>query len=79
MHFSCYFKVRALVFINPGNPTGNCLSVENLRDLIQFCNDEKIVLLADEVYQENVYQDDRPFVSAKKVKNKKNPKNHNIL
>jgi aspartate/methionine/tyrosine aminotransferase len=25
------------------------------------------VLLADEVYQENVYQDERPFVSARKV------------
>lgn len=35
--------------------------------LIKFCYDEKIVLMADEVYQENVYQDDRPFISAKKV------------
>ena len=25
-------------------------------------------MLADEVYQQNVYQDERPFVSAKKVK-----------
>lgn len=59
--------VRALVFINPGNPTGQCLSEKNLRDLIDFCYRERIVLLADEVYQENVYQDELPFVSAKKV------------
>ncbi|KAL6765842.1 alanine aminotransferase [Haematococcus lacustris] len=59
--------VRGLVFINPGNPTGQCLSVENLQELIRFAHDEKIVLMADEVYQENVYQDQRPFVSAKKV------------
>jgi len=60
-------NVRGMVFINPGNPTGQCLSVANLQELIKFAYDEKIVLLADEVYQENVYQDERPFVSAKKV------------
>jgi len=59
--------VRGMVFINPGNPTGQCLSKDNLKELIKFAHDEKIVLLADEVYQENVYQDERPFVSAKKV------------
>lgn len=59
--------VRALVFINPGNPTGQCLSESNLRDLIDFCYRENIVLLADEVYQRNIYQDERPFISAKKV------------
>ncbi len=59
--------VRGLVFINPGNPTGQCLSEENIRQLIRFAYEERIVLMADEVYQENVYQDERPFVSAKKV------------
>ncbi|EFJ23041.1 hypothetical protein SELMODRAFT_145611 [Selaginella moellendorffii] len=58
---------RALVFINPGNPTGQCLSVTNLQDLIKFCYKERLLLMADEVYQVNVYQDERPFVSAKKV------------
>ena len=48
--------VRALVFINPGNPTGQCLSRQNLEELIQFAYEEKIVLMADEVYQENIYQ-----------------------
>ncbi|CAI5956621.1 unnamed protein product [Closterium sp. NIES-65] len=61
-------QVRCLVFINPGNPTGNCLSEENLKELVKFCVDERLVLLADEVYQENVYQDERPFLSAKKVR-----------
>ena len=48
--------VRALVFINPGNPTGQCLSYQNLKDLIQFAAEEKLVLMADEVYQTNIYQ-----------------------
>eukprot|EP00803_Ostreobium_quekettii_P006212 evm.model.scf_208.1 EVM.evm.TU.scf_208.1 scf_208:26666-34103(+) len=59
--------VRAIVYINPGNPTGQCLSYANLQELIKFAHEEKVVLLADEVYQENVYQDKLPFVSSKKV------------
>eukprot|EP00802_Teleaulax_amphioxeia_P004327 Tamp_04331.p1 GENE.Tamp_04331~~Tamp_04331.p1 ORF type:complete len:794 (-),score=155.13 Tamp_04331:646-3027(-) len=57
---------KALVIINPGNPVGNCLSYSNLVDLVKFCRRERLVLLADEVYQENIYGD-RPFVSVKKV------------
>eukprot|EP00252_Welwitschia_mirabilis_P020719 TRINITY_DN512_c0_g1_i1.p1 TRINITY_DN512_c0_g1~~TRINITY_DN512_c0_g1_i1.p1 ORF type:complete len:481 (+),score=87.60 TRINITY_DN512_c0_g1_i1:357-1799(+) len=59
--------VRAMVVINPGNPTGQCLSKGNIKELIEFCYIENIALLADEVYQQNIYQDERPFVSAKKV------------
>lgn len=58
---------RALVFINPGNPTGQSLTEENLRDLIQFCYLNRLVLCADEVYQENIYNPSRPFISARKV------------
>ena len=57
---------KALVIINPGNPVGNCLSYSNLVDLVKLCRKERLVLLADEVYQENIYGD-RPFVSVKKV------------
>lgn len=58
---------RALVFINPGNPTGQCLTEDNIRDLITFCYDNQLVLCADEVYQENIYNSTRPFISARKV------------
>jgi len=58
-------KPKALVVINPGNPVGNCLSWDDLTELVKFCRAEKLVLLADEVYQENVYSD-RPFHSVKK-------------
>lgn len=60
-------NVRAIVFINPGNPTGQCLTESNLRDLVKLAYEEGLVLMADEVYQPNVYQDEKPFVSAKKV------------
>jgi glutamate--glyoxylate aminotransferase len=58
---------RAFVFINPGNPTGQCLTEENIRDLLKFCYENRLVVCADEVYQENIYFSSRPFVSARKV------------
>lgn len=60
-------QVRAMVIINPGNPTGQCLSEANLREILHFCYQENVVLLGDEVYQQNIYQDERPFVSSRKV------------
>jgi len=47
--------LRALAVINPGNPTGQCLSPENMVEVVKFCEREGMVLLADEVYQQNVY------------------------
>ena len=47
--------VRALVVINPGNPTGGVLGRENQDDVVRFCEKNKLVLIADEVYQTNVY------------------------
>jgi glutamate--glyoxylate aminotransferase len=47
------------VFINPGNPTGQCLSGEEVVGLVKWCAKERILLLADEVYQELVYDTDR--------------------
>eukprot|EP01125_Pyxidicula_operculata_P010808 TRINITY_DN355_c1_g3_i2.p1 TRINITY_DN355_c1_g3~~TRINITY_DN355_c1_g3_i2.p1 ORF type:complete len:503 (-),score=100.60 TRINITY_DN355_c1_g3_i2:272-1780(-) len=59
---------RALVVINPGNPTGSCLPRKNMEDIVRFCAKENILLMADEVYQENVYvKEHKPFVSFKKI------------
>ena len=59
--------MRALVVINPGNPTGNSLAVDNIRDVLAFAARERLVVLADEVYQENVWDAARPFASFKRV------------
>ncbi|KAL3528541.1 hypothetical protein ACH5RR_007863 [Cinchona calisaya] len=59
--------VRALVVINPGNPTGQVLAEDNQRKIVEFCKTEGLVLLADEVYQENIYVPDKQFHSFKKV------------
>ncbi len=60
-------NVRALVVINPGNPTGQLLSVDNQREILEFCRDEGVVLMADEVYQANIYKPGKTFTSFKKV------------
>lgn len=59
-------EVRVLCLINPGNPTGNHFSENTLRDVIRFCHEEQLLLIADEVYQSNIW-DGRPFVSMKKL------------
>lgn len=46
---------RAIAIINPGNPTGASLSPEEVRDIIKFAAQEKLVVMADEVYQTNVF------------------------
>jgi alanine transaminase len=57
--------VNSFVLINPGNPTGQVLSKENVQDVVRFCSKHQLVLLADEVYQENVY--DGEFYSCKRA------------
>lgn len=53
--------------INPGNPTGQVLSKEAIKEMIQFAHEKKMVIFADEVYQSNIYTDQKTFVSFKKV------------
>jgi alanine transaminase len=56
---------RAIVIINPGNPTGSSLAKEEIKDVIKFAAEKKLVVMADEVYQTNVFIG--KFTSFKKV------------
>ncbi|KAH8051125.1 alanine aminotransferase [Aureococcus anophagefferens] len=59
---------KMLVIINPGNPTGASLPREALEAIVEFVASKPgLVLMADEVYQENVYGDAPAFISFKKV------------
>lgn len=59
--------IRALVVINPGNPTGSVLSEKNILEILEFANQKKLVVLADEVYQHNIYEHNAKFISFKKA------------
>jgi aspartate/methionine/tyrosine aminotransferase len=43
------------------------LAREALHDVVRFCAKHKLVLLSDEVYQDNVYDENAEFVSAKRA------------
>jgi alanine transaminase len=53
--------------INPGNPTGAVLSYSNIVMIINFAKKHNLAIMADEVYQENVYNDKIAFHSFAKV------------
>lgn len=59
---------RALVIINPGNPTGSLLDVPTMEAVVRLCEEHSLVLLADEVYQTNLHSPTtHPFHSFKQV------------
>jgi aspartate/methionine/tyrosine aminotransferase len=59
--------VRAIVVINPGNPTGQLLTIENMTEIVRFCMHHHLCLMADEVYQDNVWRPGSKFTSFRKV------------
>ncbi|MGC8866871.1 MAG: aminotransferase class I/II-fold pyridoxal phosphate-dependent enzyme [Elusimicrobiales bacterium] len=65
---------KAIVVINPGNPTGSVLSRENIRMIINFARKYNIAILADEVYQENIYSSSHRFNSFASVMEEMNIK-----
>ncbi|KAJ7594356.1 alanine aminotransferase [Mycena floridula] len=59
---------KALVVINPGNPTGALLDEDTQEKLVHICEKYSLVLLADEVYQNNLHSPKtHPFTSFKKI------------
>ena len=59
--------VKAICVINPGNPTGTVLSMEGIAMVIDFAREHNLSILADEVYQENIYRPGDSFVSFARV------------
>ena len=49
-----------MAIINLGNPTSQFLSRDSLEEILEFCYVENLVLLAYEVYQQNIYRDEQP-------------------
>jgi aspartate/methionine/tyrosine aminotransferase len=60
-------RVKAICVINPGNPTGSVLDRENIDMIVSFAKEHSLAILADEVYQENVYKPGDRFVSFAKA------------
>jgi alanine transaminase len=60
-------RPKALVVINPGNPTGSVLSKTNIQEIIKFAKTNGLMIIADEVYQHNIYAEGAQFHSFKKI------------
>jgi aspartate/methionine/tyrosine aminotransferase len=60
-------RPRAIVVINPGNPTGAVLDEANVEAVLGFASRHGLSVLADEVYQDNVWLPDDRFVSFASV------------
>ncbi|XP_074545287.1 alanine aminotransferase 2 [Halichoeres trimaculatus] len=56
----------ALFVTNPGNPAGQVQSRKSMQDVIRFVSEKRLFLLADEVYQDLLYENSE-FVSYKRV------------
>lgn len=50
-------RTRAVVFANPGNPTGAVYPREDLERLTAFCQKHGLLIISDEVYRRIYFQD----------------------
>ena len=57
-------RTRALVVIDPNNPTGAVYSTSVRRALIEFAEDHGLTILADEVYSDVGFDGPTPLLSA---------------
>ncbi|CAG2184229.1 unnamed protein product, partial [Oppiella nova] len=60
-------KPKAIVVINPGNPTGSVLTKDNIENIVRFAKENNLLIIADEVYQHNIWDPSARFYSFKKV------------
>ncbi|KAG9511272.1 Alanine aminotransferase 2 [Fragariocoptes setiger] len=56
-------EIKVIVVINPGNPTGAVLSKRNIIEVVEFAQRHNIMILADEVYQHNIWAEGASFTS----------------
>lgn len=57
-------KTRALVMINPNNPTGAVYSKEIVQQLVSLANKHKLILFSDEIYDKILFDHTQHFTAA---------------
>ena len=55
---ACTGRTRAIFVNSPCNPTGWVMKAEEQTELLAFCRERNIALIADEVYHRNVFEGD---------------------
>lgn len=59
-------KTKAIVLINPNNPTGSVYSRDTIEKIIALCAEHSLILLSDEIYDRIVY-DGKTHISAASI------------
>ena len=50
-------KTKAIIIINPNNPTGSIASYETLKEIVDFAVEKNLVVFADEIYDKLLFDD----------------------
>ncbi len=56
-------KTKALVLTSPSNPTGQVMGLEDLQMVADFAVSHDIFVLADEIYEKLIYDEDKQHIS----------------
>ena len=56
--------VRALIIVNPSNPTGSIISPTDYEQIINICLERNITVISDEIYQNIVFDGAKPVETA---------------
>ncbi|MDQ6700814.1 MAG: pyridoxal phosphate-dependent aminotransferase [Acidobacteriota bacterium] len=57
-------RTRAIVVVNPNNPTGSYLKCEELRQLLELCGERGLAIISDEVFADYALTEDRQRVTT---------------
>lgn len=57
-------RTRAIILVNPNNPTGSFLKREELATLVSLCARNRLALISDEVFADYAFEDDRRRVQS---------------
>ena len=59
--------VRAVLFSSPNNPSGHVYSVEAIQNVLDFCMENDLDVVSDEIYSQTIYDPSVEWVSTLKV------------
>ncbi len=57
-------KIDGLLITSPSNPTGTIIPGEQLKEIVEYCEENDILLISDEIYHGIVYNKQNKEVTA---------------
>jgi hypothetical protein len=61
---ACQKNTRAIIIVNPNNPTGSFISKQDLKILINFCKENNLALISDEVFCDYIHHKNSEKVTS---------------